>query len=64
MSRLIYLDEGVPAVGRLIGVEGLGHALSVGQEGALRQALGQPVRFHLQGRKTNAPTRKTLTGIQ
>lgn len=46
-ERPHYLDEGVPGVGCLFRVEGFGHSLSVGHEGAVSQAHTQRRRLHL-----------------
>ena len=58
MGCVRYLDQGVPAVRCLRCVEGLGHGVSVGQQGALGHAHRQCLLWHLEG-KTKAPTFST-----
>lgn len=41
VNQLLYLDQGISAVGGLLGAEGFGHALPHGHDGATGQTGGQ-----------------------
>lgn len=51
VAKFWYLHEGVPAVGGLLGAEGLSDSLSVGHKGPMRQAVGQDRPLHLSGER-------------
>lgn len=62
VNQLLYLDQGISAVGGLLGAEGFGHALPHGHDGATGQTGGQQGFPDLQKTKDVLNNRKDHRG--